>query len=323
MQKINEIETNPTIFDQFVSFIAIRRSATSVLAIGRPTCIDRDFLVRYFQIQSQKFNETIIFLQHLQKFTHSSVQPIRFILTEMKTSEICVLYDAECTLLERIETKNFLSETELISFVKKIRVGLAAQRDHMSSSNNFLDEWNIFQNSKNCYNFTYGIAFPAPNQKLLVPLNDKIARLNCEAYNNAFDIQKFAVDDIDEIKDYDTFCLGLLALKAIGMHDYLNKALQKCELARISDFKQVLREILEDKFQAVHGNKESFQIINHLLFESSESIDSYLSTLSSPDQMKAPLILSPIHSLTNGEGLIREPNGHHGTKFKKTIGHYD
>ena len=303
----------PALFQNFTSIIGISRSERSLLAVARHNQSAKDYLIHYFRVQPNLFQNTVLHLQNCMKITHPNVQRIIDIFTDNNTSDICILYDTVYTLLERVKYHRVLSDKKLLTLLNQILLGLLAQKEFLGTENNFLDEWNIFQCNGN---FTIGASLPEQVAKLLVPLEESIDQIACQLSSSVSIKCPIQVND-DSVDVHDAYRLGALALEAIGQSQFFydkltvhntNFQIQK------EKYEYILEETLRQCANAGYS-QQSISIIKQLLSCSQGfSLEKLKSTFENITKARVPVALIPFRTFTNGEILNPDqfPEGHYG-----------
>lgn len=209
-----------TVLDQFTSLIGIRRTDTSLYAIGRKLSDNKDYLVRYFRVKKEYYEMTLAHFQTSQQISHPNVHKILDVISSESSSEFCVLYQSGYILFERIDSQNYLTEDELGELLRQVQEGLQAQKDILGSENNFLDEWNIFQLNSS---FKIGISLPKSSSELLIPLKSDLNYVVCDSYHL---ISVESHDNAIGKKNFDSISLGVTALRATGFDDIAEAVLR-------------------------------------------------------------------------------------------------
>lgn len=312
--QIEKTKISSKVFAQFESVVGIRRSERNLFAIGQLKQDKKDYLIHYFRVKPELFKLTNNHLCKSIQISHPNVQPIKGVIADLVSSEICVLYEATSTLVEQLDSKKHFAGCKLAVFLSQIQAGLQAQKEFHGSENNFVCEWNIFQRGSE---FTVGAPLPIPSMKLLISLGGILSDLACREYNSISIVPPEMNSEMAiEVHACDAFFLGILGLRLIGMEQFLRETFSQFDGAKTELFQKAITIVLNAKELLECETLLSFfrQVLE-------ENRATPIEQVTIPGRKNKHIVrpqigLDEIYSFKNGP--IQEPGphtcGHHGNK---------
>lgn len=301
------------IFNYFSSIIGIRRSETTFLAIGRRWTDNLDYLVRFFRVKPDLFELTLNHLEKCQKLTHKHLQEIVEVIGDAQDSEICIVYQLGYTLLEIIESKKFVSNSEITALLSHLQAGLSFQKSRLGTENNFFDEWNVFQSKDK---FTIGASLPIHHSQLILPLSKNFQHLDCEFRPSPAFLPPEMLSEMSiDCETTDMYSLGVIALIAMGGKEPLQLKLGSADkkMLKKEEYEVIIDEIIKNVKD--NYNAKLITAVQKLMADHQRPcIEETISDGADKHRVMSPVALSTFHTFVNGKILEPGPNssGHHG-----------